>query len=439
MALFPSGTEIELENNKIARVKGKIGGGGQGTVYLAEVDGKDYALKWYHRKINNGDKFYRNLANNVDTTSPSEMFVWPKYLSRVINGEYGYIMDLIPSNYKCFSDFLLTREKFPSITCVVTAALNITNAFRELHRKGFSYQDLNDGNFFINAQTGDVLICDTDNVAPYGESLGIAGKARYMAPEVVRNIKAPDIMTDRFSLAVILFRLLFLDHTLEGKRTLCPCMTEEHELKFYGKSPLFIYDTNDESNRPVRGVHCNVIRIWNLYPQFVRDMFIKAFSQECMKGESARPTDNEWQIMFTKLRDCIIKCPCGGETFLNLDEPETACLNCGAMIPTPPVLVSKKYRVALFPGKKIYLCHTNDDSDVYNVETGKIVRNQNHPNVWGLKNTSGEEWKVTVKDGSVLPLPDGKVVVVLRAKEINFGGCVGKIEYNEPKSKCKNG
>ena len=30
---------------------------------------------------------------------------------------------------------------------------------------GYSYQDLNDGNFFINPQSGDVLICDNDNVA----------------------------------------------------------------------------------------------------------------------------------------------------------------------------------------------------------------------------------------------------------------------------------
>ena len=28
--------------------------------------------------------------------------------------------------------------------------------------------------------TGDVLICDNDNVAPYGTNLGIAGKCRYM-------------------------------------------------------------------------------------------------------------------------------------------------------------------------------------------------------------------------------------------------------------------
>ncbi|MBQ1388281.1 MAG: serine/threonine protein kinase [Clostridia bacterium] len=431
MASFHSGSAVELEHHKTAYIKAKIGEGGQGSVYLVTVDGEDYALKWYHRRINNGDKFYRNLAFNIDFGSPSDLFVWPKFLSlKTDDGEYGYVMDLLPERYKCFSDFLLTKEKFSSITVVINAALNITNAFRELHRKGFSYQDLNDGNFFIDPDTGDVLICDTDNVAPYGDSLGIAGKARYMAPEVVRSIKAPDVMTDRFSLAVILFRLLFLDHPLEGRRTLCPCMTEELEQKFYGKYPLFIYDPFDDTNIPVRGVHCNVIRIWPLYPQFVRDMFIKAFSQQCLKMEAARPTDNEWQIMFTRLRDCVVKCPCGGETFLNLDEEETECVNCKMKIPRPPILLTKKYRVALFPGNKIYKCHTREETDNYTDVTGSVIRSQNRPGVWGIKNLSGNTWYVTTRNGEIAEVPNGKVVVIMKADTINFGNCSGKIEIN---------
>lgn len=435
MPSFYNGSVVELENNKKAVIKGKLGEGGQGCVYLAEIDGKEYALKWYHRNACGGDKFYRNLANNIAASSPSPLLVWPKYLSQVIDGEYGYSMELVPENYKCFSDFLLTKVKFHSITAVVTAALNITNAFRELHRKGFSYQDLNDGNFFIDPKTGDVLVCDTDNVAPYGESLGVAGKARYMAPEVVRNIKAPDVMTDRFSLAVILFRLLFLDHPLEGRRTLCPCMTEELEHKFYGKYPLFIYDPVDDSNIPVRGVHCNVTRLWGLYPQFVRDLFTKAFSQACLKGESARPTDNEWQIMFTRLRDCIIKCPCGGETFIDLDANESKCVNCGMTIPKPPVLVTKKYRVAMFPGKKLFRCHTVEDSDDYKIITGSVMRSQNRPGVWGLKNLSGDDWNVSLRDDTAAILPDGKIIVIVRADSIDFGTCTGKVELNISENK----
>ena len=45
-----------------------------------------------------------------------------------------------------------------------------------------------------------------------------AGKCRYMAPEVVRHEAKPSIHTDRFSLAVVLYKMLFVEHPLEGKR-----------------------------------------------------------------------------------------------------------------------------------------------------------------------------------------------------------------------------
>lgn len=429
MSEFCRGSRIPLKNGEIANVKKKIGEGGQGTVYDIEINGNDYALKWYNKKsLNNPDKFYDNLKNNIEQGAPTSAFLWPKYLTEVIAGEFGYVMDLIPNEYKSFSDFLLTKEKFPSISVVINAALNITNSFRELHRQGFSYQDLNDGNFFINPKNGDVLICDNDNVAPYGESLGIAGKARYMAPEVVRNIKRPDIMTDRFSLSVMLFRLLFLDHPLEGKRTLCPCLTEELEQKFYGKEPLFIYDLNDGSNMPVRGVHCNVIKLWPLYPKFIRDKFIKAFSQEALCGSSTRLTDNDWQITFTRLRDSIIKCPCGGETFIDVDSPESFCINCGIKIPRPPVLTAKKYKVVLFPGNKLYRCHTDYESDDFSKITGEVIRSQNRASIWGLRNLSENDWSVKADDGTESTLPKGKVAVIVKTDSIDFGNCEGNIE-----------
>lgn len=74
---------------------------------------------------------------------------------------------------------------------------------------------------------GDLLICDNDNIAPYGTNTGILGKCRYMAPEIVRKEKQPDAQSDRFSLAVILFLLFFNNHPLEGALVAnCPCMTE---------------------------------------------------------------------------------------------------------------------------------------------------------------------------------------------------------------------
>lgn len=427
---FSKGSRIPLKNGSFAEVLEKLGEGGQGTVYRVLTNGKEYALKWYHKgALQNPRRFYLNLENNIKQKAPSDAFLWPEFLTEEKNGSFGYIMKLRPAEFKEFSDFLLCKVHFSSLSAAANAALNITNGFRELHRKGFSYQDLNDGNFFIDPATGNVLICDNDNVAPYGESLGIAGKARYMAPEVVRNIKRPDIMTDRFSLAVVLFRLLFLDHPLEGKRVVeQPCLTEELELKFYGREPIFIFDKDDSSNRPVHGIHANALRFWPLYPKFIREQFLKAFSKDAMSGKEPRPTDNDWQIIFTRLRDCIVKCPCGGETFLCLDG-DSLCINCGLKIPKPPILLSQsRYRVALFPGIRLYRCHTDRDSDNYKEITGEVIRNPKNPAIWGLRNLSDSIWTVENKDGSVKQIAKNEVLVVTRAIKISFLNCTGTIE-----------
>ncbi|HAL18890.1 MAG TPA: hypothetical protein DCO86_04630 [Spirochaetaceae bacterium] len=363
------GDSIKLASGKVAAVKDVLGEGGQGTVFKAEANGKEYALKWYHPKtIRNPGDFYENLSRNVAGGSPSDKFLWPLDITEKKSGRFGYLMDLKPSGFHAFSEFLCARVRFSSLSAVVNATLNITNAFRDLHRKGYSYQDLNDGNFFINPKSGEVLICDNDNVAPYGVNLGIAGKARYMAPEVARHISLPDNYSDRFSLAVVLFELLFLNHPLEGAKTLVPCMTEELELELYAKNPVFVYDPNDDSNRPNPHVHVNVVRLWKLFPEFIKEKFIRSFSKNALdaKDESAfraaRLMDSEWQTAFLNLRSCLVKCVCNDETIID-PYSESHCFCCDALIPKPMLLSIGKYIIPLFPGVRLYKCHVEGSSD----------------------------------------------------------------------------
>lgn len=313
MAYFENGDRVAINSGGEAVVTDRLGEGGQGVVYKVKYGNAFYALKWYlPGKIQEPKRFYDNLENNAKRGAPTGAFLWPKFLTTQQNGSFGYLMDLRPNGYKDFGDFLLARTHFSGFDAVTNAALNIVNGFRELHRAGLSYQDLNDGNFFINPATGDVLICDNDNVAPYGENLGIAGKARFMAPEVVTHKKMPDIHTDRFSLAAVLFMMLFLSHPLEGQQTMVPCMTEELEYKFYGTGPVFIYDDNDGRNRPVPGVNANVIKIWPVYPEFIREAFKTAFSYKMLVDDPEhRITESEWQKLFVRLRDQTVECACG--------------------------------------------------------------------------------------------------------------------------------
>ena len=206
---FKNGQIIPLEGGKKATIIKKLGEGGQGIVYSVKIDGKDYALKWYTFRFQNKKGFRKNLQENIKNGAPDSKFLWPLYLTEEINNSFGYVMDLRPAKFSDFSDILNNKVRFNSTEKLITAALNIVNAFRTLHRKGLSYQDLNDGNFFIDVNTGDVLICDNDNVTPDGMKNpgNIGGKPGYMAPEIVCAKSYPNSLTDSHSLAVIVFKL----------------------------------------------------------------------------------------------------------------------------------------------------------------------------------------------------------------------------------------
>lgn len=424
MKEFQKGQRIKTVSGGELEVIQKLGEGGQGVVYKVNYNGKPLALKWYFgNKLNNADKFYRNIQNNIKQGTPTGAFLWPLEITEYFEGSFGYLMELRPPEYKDFSLFLLAKVHFANIEALINTALCITNGFRELHNRGYSYQDLNDGNFFVNPKTGDVLICDNDNVAPYDENLGIAGKCRYMAPEVVMGQKRPDSHTDRFSLAVVLYMLLFLNHPLEGKRTMCPCLTEELERKFYGSDPVFVWDPANDANRPVRGVHTNEIKLWPLYPAFVRKTFEKAFSHEVMVGNDTthRVIEKEWQEVFTTLRDLTIKCSCGSETFIDPSQQSCRCINCGKSIERPPILKVKKYHAALAPGKKLYACHVQYDSDDFKEAKGEVISSRNNPSLLGLRNDSNNTWEAILPNGSSKGYPNGQVIKLGKGIKINFG------------------
>ena len=59
MSQLRKGTTIRLSNGQAATIKDSLGDGGQGIVYLVNVDGQKKALKWY--KVNPGAAFKKNL------------------------------------------------------------------------------------------------------------------------------------------------------------------------------------------------------------------------------------------------------------------------------------------------------------------------------------------------------------------------------------------
>ena len=357
MGAIKIGDTIKMKNGGEAKILSEFGSGGQGTVYKVSYNGKEYALKWYHVGVFKGKEkdFYANLENNIAKGAPTDAFLWPLGITEVQNGSFGYIMDIRPSGYEELTNFFVGSKKkqqvrFKSFAAISTAAINIIQAFRELHNRGYSYQDINNGNFFIDPANGGVLICDNDNVSPYGTNLGIMGKQRWMAPEIVTMQCDPDKQSDRFSLAVVLFRLLFINHPLEGRYSTPPCMTKELERKYYGSEPVFVYDPVDTKNRPVPGTDHNLKIFWNVYPQYIKNLFVRAFSQDVMHKRKARVLEKEWLDAFFRLRAETGICPnCKYEMFYTAEGVNT-CFECHKPVAKPAQLAFANVTLPMYKG-----------------------------------------------------------------------------------------
>ena len=435
------GQEVEMEYGGRAQVLGVIGSGGQGTVYVVRYNGMKWALKWYDvDKIRNPKAFRSNIKNNISDGPPSKQFLWPKYLTKEnADGTFGYLMELKPDSFDSFVDILNTYKltvdpftgrsakkpvRFSSLYAMVTAVINIVNAFRQLHRAGKCYQDLNDGGFFINVDTGAVLVCDCDNIAPDGNNFGIGGKPGYMAPEVVRGVAKPNVQTDKYSLAVVLFKLLFRGDPMEGEKVVKDvCLTESSELKHYGQNAVFVYDPEDASNRPVRGIHDNVIKFWRIYPDYIKDAFIRSFTAGILEP-SKRIIENEWQKLFIRLRSEIIQCSCGRTNFCSMFErPDIKtfkCPKCGSLFGTLK-FSNRNYRTPLYLGSVFYACEIDPDSEDFQTVAGELVENRLKPGVLGFKNTSDKTWRAKMPDGDFYDIAPGKGFPVWQGLQIDFG------------------
>jgi serine/threonine protein kinase len=419
LAELQKGYTIKTEKGKKVTIETILGEGGQGTVYKVNYSGQDKALKWYTgKRINNPKEFCDNLKKNIEKGKPSNLFLWPEDLTINEGSAFGYIMDLRPDEYVEFPKFLIGKVGFASITAMNNAAMQITAGLKQLHGRGYTYQDLNDGNFFINPKNGNVLICDNDNVFPYGKDSGISGKARYMAPEIVAKGGKPDIWTDRYSLAVILFLLWTNNHPLEGKAA-CPVyMDTEHEKKIYGTKPVFIYDPEDKSNRPVQGIHRGAIERWPFLPEYLKEQFFNVFSKELLLNDpKKRIMDQEWLKIFIRMRAEIYKCPFCSEVYFADPVTPNECPKCKTKNVFPFYIKIYKYNLPVHQRAKIYACHTKNDPDMFEILEGEVTQTGDE---FQLKNVSTDKWTVTKgKKTNHVMLND--TITLKKGMEINFG------------------
>lgn len=429
---------VRLESSGVTCKVGQfLGGGGQGEVYRATLGGQSVALKWYFPDSATPQQRIA-LETLVKKGPPTERFLWPMELASAAGvAGFGYVMPLRESRYKGIVD-LMKRRIEPTFRALATAGLDLAHSYLQLHSQGLCYRDISFGNVFFDPGTGEVLICDNDNVAVDGEATGgIVGTPRFMAPEVVCDKGRPSTQTDLFSLAVLLFYMFMVHHPLEGKKeTEIKCLDLPAMTKLYGTEPVFIFDPQDRSNEPVPGYHDNALAFWPIYPQFLRDLFTEAFTDGIRDPQNGRVRESEWRAAMVRLRDAQLYCAqCTAQNFYDGGALKAAggklrpCWSCRSDLQVPPRIRLGKNAIVMLNHDTRLFPHHVDDQKLYDFSqpVAEVTRHPTDPRIWGLKNLSDEKWVCTTAEGTVKDVPPGRSVTLVVGTKIHFGKTEGAI------------
>jgi DNA-binding helix-hairpin-helix protein with protein kinase domain len=270
----------------------ELGRGGEGTVYdLQHHSGQ--VLKRYNEPLD--EEKISKLKQMVAMRSPGiEAYAaWPVDLVLDDSGKVcGFVMKKLTAFVPLHMIFNpMDRKKlFPDkgYNFLVHVARNLATAFHKLHEAGLVVGDVNEGNILISA-SGLVAFIDCDSFQVRGSDRYYfceVGVPRYTPPELLKERSFDHVVrtvnTDSFSLAVLLFQLLFLGrHPFAGKNKLAADFDEETAIR----KREFAYSLENKKKKLFPPT--DSFSIANLSDELVA-LFHRAFEQD------ERPSPADW-------------------------------------------------------------------------------------------------------------------------------------------------
>jgi DNA-binding helix-hairpin-helix protein with protein kinase domain len=215
-------------NNEQYVTGGELGRGGEGTVYALQSH-SGLVLKKYNKPLSEEKicKLHRMVA--IRSAAIETYSAWPADVVRDEQGTaWGFVMKKLTGFaplHKLFSP-MDRKNLFPDkgYNFLAHVARNLATAFYKLHEAGLIVGDVNEGNILVN-HNGLIAFIDCDSFqVTDGKRYFFCevGVPRYTPPELLKKGSFEKVIrtvnTDSFSLAVLIFQLLFLGrHPFAGK------------------------------------------------------------------------------------------------------------------------------------------------------------------------------------------------------------------------------
>ncbi|WP_275462483.1 protein kinase domain-containing protein [Streptomyces noursei] len=432
--MLDSGTLLTADDGEEVQVTEMLGAGGQGEVYRVKSAGGDKALKWYYPTCatpEQGAIVQELVARDFD----DDRFLWPTAYVRDERGGFGYLMDILPDRFKRLPA-LFTRQLRTTPRALLAACLYTVEAYQALHSRGIAYRDISWGNILFDPDTGEVLVCDNDNAVVEGDSSGISGTMKFMAPELVRGDTGakPGTQTDLHSLSVLLFMLLMNHHPLEGRRELAiRCLDEAAEKKLYGKQPLFVFNPADDANAPDPHEQGTVLATWAAAPRTLRDLFTHNFTSG-LHDPTVRVRESQWRDVLRAVLDSVVDCAhCGRQNMTQPGETTAGtCWSCGGALILPPRLIvttplpRTEHHIRLHRTARVHAHHLMPEPTRHNYSDATLVaeltEHPNNPGKFGLANRSDRAWTGTRSDGTTQQVSPGQTVPLRSGLKLDLGG-----------------
>lgn len=391
-------------------------------------NGEEKLIRWFHGKREDWTEkdrkgFYENLCLLLKEEAPAGNILWPLDAAQKTEEAFGYVTELYPSGYLPLCDYMEGRAYFQGWAMIVNAALSLTALFMELSRLGYHFCNLSDDDILIHSQTGKVFLAGAEYLTR-GQAVRPPEFSTLLAPEYLTGKRTPDERTDEHLLAVLLFELFFRHHPLEGFQTARhPVITDQVRRECFGTAPVFVYDRTDESNRPVKGIHLNVLGLWRQYPTFIRKAFEETFDQDVFSGKRRGLSVKQWYRLMILLRSVIVPCSCGTDNFLPayMESGKNRCIHCRTPLEDAVLYwrTDGKNSISypVIPGGMIYRCQLDEeDWKEYSAEVGRFIRNKN-TELCLIQNVTDIPWEVQGEDGQVgwgetIPVSEHLVILI---------------------------